>query len=71
MTDEPWLKVKRDALFGEWHMPAGEGDRYILTACDMRVPEQVVELPVDQIPLRQRCPVCQEQYTVRETSPDS
>jgi hypothetical protein len=67
MTDEPWVRVKQDALFGRWHMAAGRGEGYVLTACDSRLREELVERPVVEVPIRQRCPVCQEQYMVRET----
>jgi hypothetical protein len=68
--DEPWVKVQSEGIFGRWHMTAGEGPGYVLTACDLRLREHVLELDVDLIPANERCPVCQGQHHLRETTPD-
>ena len=54
MTDEPpWLRVESEGIFGRWHMPAGGGPGFVLTAYDLRLRE------VGAIPANQRCEVCQ------------
>jgi hypothetical protein len=65
---EPWVKVQSEGIFGRWHMTAGEGPGYVLTACDLRLREHVLELDVDLIPANERCPVCQGQHQLREAS---
>ena len=68
--DEPWVKVQSEGIFGRWHMTAGEGPGYVLTACDLRLREHVLRLDVDLIPANERCPVCQGQHQLRETTPE-
>ena len=67
--DEPWVKVKSEGILGRWHMTAGAGREYVLTACDLRLREHVVELRVDEIPTNERCPVCQSQHELRNSAP--
>jgi len=47
-------------------MPVGGGAAFVLTACDRRLIEDVVERDVKVIPESERCPVCQGVYRARE-----
>jgi hypothetical protein len=47
-------------------MPVGGGAGFVLTACDLRLREGVVERDVHLIPANERCPVCQGQHQLRD-----
>ena len=66
---EPWVRLEREGMFGRWHMQAGEGPGYVLTACDVSLRDVVVVSVVDRIPLNERCETCQEQHHLREANP--
>jgi hypothetical protein len=52
VTDEPpWLRVESEGIFGRWHMPVGGGAGFVLTACDLRLREGVIERELREIPL--------------------
>lgn len=69
-SDEPpWLKVESEGIFGRWHMPVGGGAGFVLTACDVRLREGVIEREVRLIPANERCPVCQGVHAARERLP--
>lgn len=69
MSDEPpWLMVESEGIFGRWHMPVGGGAGFVLTACDLRLREGVIEREVGEIPRNERCPVCQGVQASRERS---
>ena len=67
MTAEPpWLRVKSDGTFGRWHMPVGGRAGFVLTACDLRLREGVIERELDGIALNQRCEACQGLHGARQ-----
>ena len=67
-ADEPWIKASTERLPEQWHMPAGAGSGYILSACDRRFDVSAVidRRDVGGVPAAERCPVCQGVFRARE-----
>lgn len=65
--EPPWIRPRKEGLLGKWHMPAGELRGGVLTACDRPFPadEQLEKRMVRQIPVVERCSVCQDVETAR------
>ena len=65
---EPWVRLESEGMFGRWHMQAGEGPGYVLTACDAMLKDIVVVSVIDKIPRDERCETCQGQHQLRESA---